>query len=681
MSSPSPVARIEEWLIAGEHQQATQTCLDLLAEHPADVDLLVMLALCEEASGNQSDAIERLETLHASHPEHVRALFHLGRLHLAKGNLLPARNALESSIALAPNHAPSRHLLGRLDEQQGEKTKAIENMRVALIADADYIPALCDLAVLLVEQGQIDEAHRHAAHAVRLEANEAGVQLAMGLVLEAQQHLDFAEQCLVNATNQDPNTHQGLMALARVYQQQSRHAEALETLQRLSDEQKQHQAARYARAFSLIRMGQTKPAKELLEGLVAQAPDAKTVLELMDLYIQLNDAPSLVALAENLDRAAPSVAWAGAFLDARLAEFSGRLEEAIETLQNLTETDKVEQLIRVHLLLARLYLKNNDPESSIHALEQLAEQPNLHHRVRWEIAQLAEQAGNPTLSLRMIDAVLANASSPAQVLGRSRTMRLHLLDRLERFDEAAAMLQDATSPMGWLPVPKPLMDTEVPNFDWSKWQPVPESQDAPGLIWVLGWPWAGRELVLAALAQIEGARVLPLAEGITRHQHLGMVPGEAYHVALLPDQIAPMRKRYLRGAPDDATMLIEPFPCKASDLIRMHQVFPNAKAVRVTCDPNYLRLQWHLAGYQQVDPMFEAWHQEQEALDALVQAGNIPIVEIALGDLLDSSGVEKAIDQLMASLGQQPNPKMPQHVRALAQRHSYRGPTHWTHYF
>lgn len=682
MSNSVSVTQIEEWLVLGEHQQAMDACLDLLAEHPSHPDLRALLALCEEAAGDQAKAIERLEQVLVSDPEHVRTLFHLGRLLLAEGQLERANDQLQVAVALAPNHAPTRHLLARLDQQRGNTGQAIESLRIALRADPDYIPALCDLAVLLVESGNSDEAHQHASHAVKLDADEAGVQLAMGLVFEAQRHWGFAEQCLVNATDQDPDSYQGLMALARVYQAQGKHAAALHTLDRLASSHKDILAARYARAFSLARLGQLAAAKSLFESIINEQADAKTTLQLMDLYIQSNDAKGLVTLATELQRTEPSLVWAGTFIDARLAEFAGKFTEAIGLLTPLVDTDVVDQQIRARLLLARLHLKNADPSAAVETLKTLADLPKLHYRVCWEMAQLSEQAGDLDFALRMIDAVLADPSHASDVMGRSATMRLHLLDRLGRFSEAKAQLEAKKPRMGWLPVPTPFMETQLPAIDWAEWKGKNTAPEGlPALIWVPGWPWAGRELVLAALAQIDGAKVLPMAEGSTRFQHLGMVPGQPYHVSLDAEQVRPMCKRYLRGAPPDAKVLIEPFPCKAAELIRMHQIFPAAQAVRVTCEPDYLRLQWHLAGYQDVEPMLTAWLEEQAALNHLVDQGEIPLVSVALEGLLDPATVEATISQLMSDLVQTPQPKMSKHVQALMHRHSYRGSKHWHHYF
>ncbi len=681
MTNPSPVTQIEEWLVAEDHQRASAACLDLLAEHPGDPDLLTLLALSEELAGQSAQAIVRLQSISQSHPEHVRSLFHLGRLHAQAENVGPAREAFNASIALSPNHAPSRTLLARLDYQQGHLPAALEGLRVALRADAEYVPALCDLAILLVEMGALEEAHVHATQAVKLAPDEGSAQLAMGLVFEAQGHMGFAEQCLVNATDRDPSSMQGLMALSRVYQQKGEHDKAITTLDRLSDEQKAQPAARYARAFSLARLGQLAPARALYESLVHEQPDLKTALQLIDLYIQQNDHQALVDLSKNLDRSHSEAEMAGKFLDARLAEFAGKLDEAIAHLRSLLDAERFEFQVRVRLLLARLYLKKGEPQTILETLATLAEHDALHYRVRWEMAQLAEQAGGHDFALQMIDAVLRDANLDAEVLGRTATMRLHVLDRLQRYDDALAEIEKGQHKMGWLPPPMPLMATELPDLSGLSHHPKEYADSVPELIWVPGWPWAGRELVLAALAQISGAKVLPMTEGATRHQHLGLYPGEMPATGLSPDQAHPMARRYLRGANADASCLIEPFPCRAADLIRLWEVFPEAMAVRVTCQPNYVRLQWHLAGYREVDAMMAAWAEEQKALDRLSTETPFKMVSVAIEALLDPKATEDAIASLMNDLSKPMSEKMPQHVRALAQRHGYRPATHWTHYF
>ncbi len=680
MSNPMTISQIESWLVEGDHAQAKEGCLDLLAEHPNDPDLGTLLAVAEELGGELDAALERLELVANHHPEHVRTLFHLARLKHQKGDDARAMDLIDQCIALSPNHAPSRALLARLEHRAGRVDRAIDALKVALKADAEYLPALCDLAVLLVEVGELEQADQYARQAVKIDPDEAGAQLALGVVLEAQGHLSFAEQCLTNATETDPNAYQGLMALARIYQKQQRHQEALATLDRLSESQKATYSAQFARAFSLVRLGQLAPARAVYEQIMTDRPDGKTLLQLMDLYIQLNDHQALVDLSSTVDRSESGVDEAAQFLDARLAEFQGNFDEALKILEAITDTTRKELLIRVRLVMARIALKKGEPDVALVSLKALAEHALLAHPVRWEMAQLAEAAGDRALALRMVDAVLADESLDSTVQGRTATMRLHLLDRLERFEEAKSMIAQNQTTMGWLPVPGPLMSSALPVMDGNVFPKLSEAGSARPIIWVAGWPWAGRELVLAALAQLDGAQVLPLAEGQHRHQHLGLMPGEPYHLAIDADQAHQMRRRYLRGASEGAKILIEPYPCKAADLIRMRQVFPEAIAVRVICDPNYLSLQWHLAGYAQVDTMLEAWRAEQVALDHLEQYDELSVIPVALSDLLDPEVCESAIESWMASIGQSANRKMAAHVQALVQRHGYRSADHWKHY-
>lgn len=681
MSVPSPVTQIEEWLVAEDHQRAADACLDLLAERPGDPDLLSLLALSEELAGQIEQAIDRLQNVSANHPDHVRSVFHLARLLAQTGLTDRAREAFNTAIALSPNHAPSRTLLARLDFQQGDRSSAIEGLRVALRADPGYVPALCDLAILLVETGSLEEAHGLASQAVKLAPDESSAQMAMGIVFEAQGHMGFAEQCLVNATDRDPSSFQGMMALSRIYQAKSEHDKVVSLLDRLSDDQKSQPAARYARAFSLARLGQLVPARGLYEGLVEERPDVKTVLQLMDLYIQQSDHQALVDLGRQISRDDPSGERAGRFVDARLAEFAGEIEDAIEKLKSLLDAEPFEFDVRVRLLLARLYLRKGEPQAVLDTLEGLADLKPLHYRVRWEMAQLAEQAGDQAFALRMIDAVLADATLQTEVRGRSATMRLHMLDRLERYDEALKDMQESDRAMGWLPPPMPLMAAGLPDLSALRSQSEAAKVESPSLIWVPGWPWAGRELVLAALAQINGATVLPMAEGPARHQHLGLSPGDVPEVGLSEDQTHSMRRRYLRAADDSSSCVIEPFPCRAADLVRLWEVFPASTAVRVTCEPNYLRLQWHLAGYREVDAMLEAWIKEQKALDRVAEETPLKMVSVALEDLLDPATTASAIETLMTALSVPVSEKMTQHVLTLAQRHGYRTPKHWTHYF
>lgn len=686
MSAPSPVTQIEEWLLAEDHERAAEACLDLLAEQPGNPDLLTLLALSEELAGQTEQAIARLQSVSSNHPDHVRSVFHLGRLLAQVGRTDAAREAFNTSIALSPNHAPSRTLLARLDFQQGDRSSAIEGLRVALRADPDYVPALCDLAILLVETGAVEEAHGLASQAVKLASDESSAQMAMGIVFEAQGHIGFAEQCLVNATDQDPSSFQGMMALARVYQAKGEHDKVVSLLDRLSDEQKSQPAARYARAFSLARLGQLAPARGLYEGLVEERPDPKTVLQLMDLYIQQNDHPALVELSQQINRDDPSGEMAGCFVDARLAEFAGKIDEAIAKLTSLPGAEQFEFGVRVRLLLARLYLKKGDAQAVLETLGELAELSPLHYRVRWEMAQLAEQAGDQGFALRMIDAVLADSMLPTEVRGRSATMRLHILDRLKRYDEALKDIQSSNQAMsnqamGWLPPPMPLMVTTLPDLSALRSPAEADIVESPSLIWVPGWPWAGRELILAALAQINGASVMPMAEGAARHQHLGLVPTEQPAVGLSADQAHSMRRRYLRAANPSSGCVIEPFPCRAADLVRLWEVFPTAKAVRVICEPNYLRLQWQLAGYREVEAMLEAWLKEQHALDRVNNETPLNMVSVALEDLLDPASTASALESLMTALSVPMSEKMPQHVLALAERHGYRPAKHWTHYF
>jgi len=643
-------------LAEGRHAQAIDRCQAALAEQPNDADLLTLLALAENESGQSEQALAHLEAAAAADAQHVAARFQLARLQITAGRGDQARERLTECLVLDPNHAGARTLLARLKAAGGQIDEARAAARTALRADPDHVPALVLLAELALESGDLSEASEQAARAVRLAPASVLAQSVMARVFEAQGHAGFAEQSLRNAVQSAPGAIAPARALAEFLDRQGSVDKAREQWQALIDEHPQRPDLRLALARVLRRAGQLDAALAEYEWLLDDGRDTpELVVETGECLARAGrglEARSLIdrhALAQRDD---------ARFLLARLDLNDGENEVARQALQALADAADRPVMERARLLLSDLALKQRDHHSALAALAPDEEDAS-PERV-WQAAAIANQAGLVERERRWLNVLMERPSTPQALRRRVRPRLADLLDQAGDFQAAAACLDGP----GWR-APITLADDAEAILDGALAAPskgLPDSacdDDRRSPIVVLGWPGSGRETVLALLAASGQCRLAGAADWPERRSGLVQV---LEHLEQGPPAAAARRlarRRYSRfaGEPLEARRIpVEEGILFAPELIAMARAFPDATMLRMRPTEDDLRLYWQLTGFDRVDDMLVAWRDDQAMIDRWLTAWGCEVHELPAADWLPPS--QDGLEALNQALGLELDPAL-----------------------
>lgn len=680
-SQPHLLSRIRQHFLSGQFDQATELCIDGLAESPDNNELHYLLALCDEKAGKVDEAVNRLRMVVGDDSHHAESRFELGRLLALAGERKQARELFNACLELDPGHAPARTMRARLDQLEGRDQEAVSGLKTALRADQDHVPALISLTELMLDAGDIEQANQHASHALQVAPEDPSVQMAMARVFMDQGHFAFAERCLANAIDSDPDNPHVHWAMGNLLQRAGRHEEAInayQTARRLGLNDR-----RLARglAISLARAGRLHDARILFEQLMTSGPDRQVVMELADLYAETGDENALTALLEQSEERSEQVRrW----LEALHGEVSGNLEQGLAVARELTSSDDLDLQVRARLLAARLNLRLDRYEPVVDVLEPLLDNPRLTHPVVWEMARLLREAGHFDPAARALGRLTERRDLDDESKARTEAMRIDVLDRAGHHEEAARLFQAAAWQPPYLGNPAYLTrssETDQPDLSpvsGYEWPAVDEHAADEYPVFVTGWPCTGRDLVIAGLGVSGKLRALPLADWPQRQQHLRL-PLDLDRFRQIDDaQIHLMRKRYLRGRSGSARVL-ETAAVQPWDLAQIARLFPGTVLINPVAGENYLRMQWRLLGYRQVPSMIKAWRRDQDLLEGL--RGRLPlrIMDVALDDLLtEPAPVLKSLSEV---LGLSYDEDMRQAVEQMASARGYRPPLHWKNYF
>ena len=657
---------------SGRTDEAADCCISGLADDPGNPALMTLLGRCDERRGDFAGAIERLQAAAAADERHIASRFHLARLLAGADRLDEARRLFGQCLALNPNHAPARTMLARLDLRNGRFDSARSGLRSALVADPEHVPALTSLGAMLLDDGEVDAAYRYASEAVGLRPDRAEVQMLMARVFEVQGHGSFAERCLVNAIEAEPANPAPRVALARLLRQQGRESEALEALRAAGELDTEGPGRVLTRARGLMRAGRLADARADFEHLVRDgSPEPEIILELFELYLALNDtaaAERLLTRAENV----VSGDWQG-LVRARLAEFRGQTEAAWEDLAGLPARSGTLGLL-AGLATARLALQAGDTETARAALDALEPDARRTFESAWLRAGLEMAEGRDQSAIDVLRTALDSDALADRERARIHSRLADLLDRQGHHAEAGQHVRQGR----WRAPFPGRASASVPEPGHWRGLGWPEDRsEGEGLILVSGWPGSGRELVLAALAHVDGLNRLPAGEWAERQASLGL-PADPAAVATLDEAQAHVaRRRYRRRLPDN-TPTLEPGFVHPADLALFGRVFPGASVIRLQADEKDLLLHWQLAGYRDTASMRRLWRAEQEQLDELAECLPVSWITVERGGLI--SAPVGAVGKLLESLGLASNLAVAPAVDEARQQCGYRPDGHWQRY-
>jgi predicted Zn-dependent protease len=236
-----------------------------------------------------------------------------------------------------------------------------------------------------------------------------------------------------------PDSRAAPVALAQIYVEQKRYAEARAIFQRLWDADKENRDYEYAVAALAFQMKDWKAAEALFEELQKASYDENGGV---DVYLaQIAEETGRYALAYDRYLAVPEgeKAWAAKLRAATMLAKQGKLADARRFLADLPAVT-IEQRVQVSQADAQLLRDAGDNEGAyallVHALDEHPDQPEL----LYDVAMVAEKLDKLDVVEARLTELIAASPDNAQALN---ALGYTLVDRTQRTAEGLALIDRA----------------------------------------------------------------------------------------------------------------------------------------------------------------------------------------------------------------------------------------------
>ena len=157
-----------------------------LAEHPRDIEGLVLLARAYAMGEQESRAISMYQRALSLEPQHHGALMGLGLLLQQLGQHREAVGIFQRAAAISPD-AQGHYCLAQAWKELGEPAKALDAIALAIEAEPSFVPALVFAADLQAELSQFDEAKTLYQRVLTVSPLHRGAREALTQILAREQ--------------------------------------------------------------------------------------------------------------------------------------------------------------------------------------------------------------------------------------------------------------------------------------------------------------------------------------------------------------------------------------------------------------------------------------------------------------------------------------------------------------
>ena len=318
----------------------------------------------------------------------ARKLFDEARALSEAKNYTNAIEKLEEAIVVDPAYTPSWELLGRLYWQEGDEDKAIEVWKQIISIDDSLYRIHNLLGQAYTSKGDLGQAVVHYEKSNELRPDRFHIKFALAKVLLWTGETDRAVEILKELVRDYPANVKVLEQYARALSSDRRYTESLDYWERLRDINPTNVTYALYESKAMLRAGAPEMAIRGSEYVLEHEPDNITAINILGDAAEYGQEPrvALVKLKDLFDRvendrALRSLYYRYVNIWLRLyrkypAEFP--LVEAIHYVQKIHDIDS--RNVSDKLLLAELFVMNNEPTRAVEIFEEILKHDNPNNR-------------------------------------------------------------------------------------------------------------------------------------------------------------------------------------------------------------------------------------------------------------------------------------------------------------
>lgn len=344
-------------------------------------------------------------------PENYSARLELANLLLAAGQLESARDQIDVLVARQPNNPAVRLVKGNLLAAEQNLPGAIEEMQKAISLEPQRGDSYLNLALVQLRNDQAAAAEINFKKAIDLLPNSTTGDLVLGGYYQSQQRIEEAERRFLHAAEidrQDPNPR---FALARLYMDEGKKADAEDLLRKSKDDFHGNSVGYRMLGDLYFASGDIEKAIAEYSGLYREHPKdplvTKNYVQLLILSNRLEEARRL-----NDEELQARPGDVNALIERGQIQIAvGHPGDAVETLQAALKSDPDNGLALFHLGTAFDH-ENNAQEAERAWQDAVRHRPDLVEAQR-ALAVVALRKGNMAdLEQRADELVVLRPTSP-----------------------------------------------------------------------------------------------------------------------------------------------------------------------------------------------------------------------------------------------------------------------------
>lgn len=299
-------------------------------------------------------------------------LFGLAHLHLAVAftavnDRRQAAMEYVRAADLLPDNDQAQIEAGRVLVNNGYYKEAIARARTVLKRNRNNVDALIVLGNALAGMKSYDDAAGVAEQAIRVDPERAGVYSTLGVFELAQGNADSAEAAFTKATALAPNSADAFLNLGNFYRAVRRLPDAERALKRAYALQPAWARVNQAMAALYVQWSRSADAEPYFKAVVEITKDSKARFDLADYYLRVGRFDEARAVLEAV--AAEPADYAQANARIALLEFArGRRQQANEIIDEVLR--KLPHDAEALTLKARLLLADRRPVEALERAKQ-----------------------------------------------------------------------------------------------------------------------------------------------------------------------------------------------------------------------------------------------------------------------------------------------------------------------
>lgn len=247
-------------------------------------------------------ALQNITQLKAEHPDHPEVLKLAAQLHLSLQDPKAAAQEFDHYVSLYPDDLQTTFVLAKLWVDLGETAKAEPYVDTLLKVNAKNGLLNQLKAAARIADNDFPEAQKYAELGIQNGVNDPSLRLIAGYAAYQQKDFESAQQHLSLVASNLPGNHPGLRLLAASQLQLGLNTEAGDVLERIEQVSEQDAQLFSKASYELLRQGNVKEAKELVEKSSGISTSAEDLTRLGLLKLSLNNLDGIVNLEEALEK-------------------------------------------------------------------------------------------------------------------------------------------------------------------------------------------------------------------------------------------------------------------------------------------------------------------------------------------------------------------------------------------